>query len=265
VRLRRAAQLLLSRPATDGLEQYDTIAEALGLAHFGCLQHCRTYFHKAAKVTELPSGQNLARVALKDHLGAIYGVEREIKAREARVQLGETLPLERVLPIRQQKSAPLLATFKDWVDQLLPGVASKSAVGKALSYTAKQWPKLVRHLEHPEMPVDNNYVENQIRPVSQGRRAWLFAETQYGAQSSPNLYSLVSSARANGLEPSEYLRHRNLARPRHRAAAALGQQIRHAHLVVVGDGLLDICSRSCPRPTPPRPSRRCSLGMSNLC
>ena len=193
---------------TDGLEQYDTLAEALGLVHFGCLQHCRTYFHKAAKVTELPSGQNLARVALKDHLGEIYGVEREIKAlREARGQLGETLSLERVLAIRQQKSAPLLAAFKVWVDQLLPGVAPKSALGKALSYTTKQWPKLVRHLDHPEMPIDNNYVENQIRPLAQGRRAWLFAETQYGARSSANLYSLVSSARANGLEPSKYLYH----------------------------------------------------------
>jgi hypothetical protein len=66
------------------------------------------------KVTELPSGQSLARVALKDYLGEVYGVEREIKAlREARAQLGETLPLERVLAIRQQKSAPLLAAFKD--------------------------------------------------------------------------------------------------------------------------------------------------------
>jgi transposase len=91
------------------------------------------------------------------------------------------------------------------VAQLLPGVAPKSALGKALSYTTKQWPKLVRYLKHPEMPIDNNYVENQIRPLAQGRRAWLFAETQYGAQSSANLYSLVSSARANGLDPSEYL------------------------------------------------------------
>ena len=110
-----------------------------------------------------------------------------------------------MLAIRQQKFAPLLAAFKEWIDQLLPGVAPKSALGKALSYSKKQWPKLVRHLDHPETPIDNNYVENQIRPLAQGRRALLFAETQYGAQSSANLYSLVSSARGNGLEPCEYL------------------------------------------------------------
>jgi transposase len=161
-------------------------------------------------------------VALKDYLGEVYGVEREIKAlREVRTQLGETLPLERVLAIRQQKSAPLMTAFKGWVDQLLPGVAPKSALGKALSYTTSQWPKLVRHLKHPEMPVDNNYAENQIRPLAQGRRAWLFAETQYGAQSSANLYSLVNSARANGLQPSEYLRYLLEELPKASTAEAL--------------------------------------------
>jgi transposase len=70
-----------------------------------------------------------------------------------------------------------------------------------------QWSKLVRFLESPEMPVDNNYLENQIRPFAQGRRVWLFAQTQQGARASANLYSLVSCARVNGLEPYAYLRY----------------------------------------------------------
>jgi len=193
---------------TDGLEQYDTVAEALDLLHFGCLQHCRTYYHKAAKVTELPSGQNLARVALNEYIGKVYAVERQIKAlREECERTGETLPLERVLKLRQEKSAQIMVAFKAWVEQLLPGVPPKSALGKALSYTTHQWPKLVRHLDHPEVPVDNNYLENQIRPFALGRRAWLFAETEQGAKASANLYSLVSCARVNGLEPYAYLRH----------------------------------------------------------
>jgi hypothetical protein len=57
------------------------------------------------------------------------------------------------------------------------------------------------------VPVDNNYLENQIRPFATGRRAWLFAQTQQGAWASANLYSLVSCARVNGLEPYAYLRH----------------------------------------------------------
>jgi hypothetical protein len=84
-------------------------------------------------------------------------------------------------------------------------VPPQSALGKALAYTTKQWPKLVRHLEHPDVPAHNNYVENLIRPFSQGRRVWLFANNPHGARASANLYSLVATARANGLEPCAYL------------------------------------------------------------
>lgn len=191
---------------TDGLELYDIVAEALRLTHFGCLQHCRTYYHKAAKVTELPSGRSLARVAIEDYIGKVYAVERHIKElREERERAGLTLGLDTVLKTRQERSAPIMVAFKNWVDQLLPGVPPNSALGKALSYTVRQWPKLVRHLEHPELPVDNNYLENQIRPFAQGRRLWLFAHNPYGAKASANLYSLVSCARVNGLEPYAYL------------------------------------------------------------
>ena len=69
------------------------------------------------------------------------------------------------------------------------------------------WGKLVGFLEHPQLPVDNNYLENQIEPFSTGRRAWLFVQTQHGARASANLYSLVSCARVNGLEPHAYLLH----------------------------------------------------------
>lgn len=193
---------------TDGLELYDTIAEELHLTHLGCLQHCRTYYHKAAKVTELPSGKSLARVALEEYIGKVYMVERHIKAlREQREQDGETLPLETVLKIRQEKSAPLMAAFKEWVDKILPGVPPNSALGNALSYTVGQWSKLSLFLTHPDAPVDNNYLENQIRPFAIGRRSWLFAHNPNGARASANLYSLVSCARVNGLEPHAYLLH----------------------------------------------------------
>lgn len=207
---------------TDGLELYENVAEALKLVHCGCLQHCRTYYHKAAKVTELPSGKNLARVALEEYIGKVYAVERQIKQlREEREKSGQTLSLETVLKIRKERSEPLMEAFKEWVDKLVPGVPPASALGKALSYTLNQWPKLIRFLEHPEMPVDNNYLENQIRPFSTGRRAWLFAHNQHGAKASANLYSLVSCARVNGLEPLAYLRYLLEELPKASTAAAL--------------------------------------------
>jgi transposase len=191
---------------TDGLELYDIVTESLGLQHFGCLQHCRTYYHKALKVTELPSGRALAKVAMEDYLGKVFKTEREMKElREQRERTGGTLELDEVLKLRREKSAPVLAAFKRWVEDLLPGVPPQSALGKALAYTVKQWPKLVRHLEHADVPAHNNYLENLIRPFSQGRRVWLFANNPFGARASANLYSLVATARANGLEPCAYL------------------------------------------------------------
>jgi transposase len=191
---------------TDGLELYDIVTESLGLQHFGCLQHCRTYYHKALKVTELPSGRALAKVAMEDYLGKVFKTERDLKdLREQRERSGGILELDEILKLRREKSAPVLAAFKRWVDDLLPGVPPQSALGKALAYTTKQWPKLVRHLEHPDVPAHNNYIENLIRPFSQGRRVWLFANNPFGARASANLYSLVATARANGLEPCAYL------------------------------------------------------------
>jgi len=193
---------------TDGLELYDQVAAQLGIQHFGCAQHARTYFHKALKVTELPSGRSLARVAMEDYLGKVFRIERQIKElRESRERDGGVLTLEEVVQWRLERTAPILTAFKAWVDDLLLGTTPQSALGKALAYTARQWPKLVLHLEHGEVPIHNNAVENEIRPFSQGRRVWLFANNPLGARASANLFSLAGSARANGLEPYAYLQY----------------------------------------------------------
>jgi transposase len=191
---------------SDGLERYDEIAAQLNLLHFGCLTHCRTMFFKARKVSQLPSGRTLANAAMQDYIRPVYQVEGQIKAlREQYQQRGETLPLETVRALRQEKSKPILEKFKAWVDELLPGTPPNSALGKALGYTSRQWPKLVRHLEHPEIPIDNNYIERQIKHYATGRKAWLFSYDAAGAQASANLFSLVMTCRANEVEPYAYL------------------------------------------------------------
>ena len=190
---------------SDGLERYDDIATELKLLHFGCLTHCRTMFFKARKVSQLPSSRTLANAAMEDYIRPVYQIEDQIKAlREEHQKRGQTLPLETVLALRQEKSKPILEKFKAWVDELLPGTPPNSTLGKALGYTSRQWPKLVRHLDHPEIPVDNNYVERQIKHYATGRRAWLFAYDAAGAQASANLHSLVMTCRANDVEPYAY-------------------------------------------------------------
>ena len=191
---------------SDGLERYDDIATELKLLHFGCLQHCRTMFFKARKVSQLPSSRTLANAAMVDYIRPVYQVEERIKTlREEYAARGEVLPLAEVQALRQGKSKPIMEKFKAWVDELLPGTPPNSALGKALGYTSRQWPKLVRHLDHPDMPVDNNYVERQIKSYATGRKAWLFAYDAAGAQASANLYSLVMTGRANEVEPYAYL------------------------------------------------------------
>lgn len=194
------------RLLSDGLELYDHVTEALKLLHFGCLQHCRAYYIKAKKVSELPSSRSLAQVAIEDYFRKVYAVETEITTRrEEYASRGERLPLETVLQLRQDKSAPLMRALKQWVDELLPGVPPKGALGKALAYTTSQWTKICRFLDYPDMPVDNNYCEQQIKSFVTGRKAWVFCDSKVGATASANLYSLVMTARANGVEPFAYL------------------------------------------------------------
>jgi transposase len=191
---------------SDGLERYDDIAAELKLLHFGCLTHCRTMFFKARKVSNLPSTRTLANAALEDYIGPVYRIEGQIKVLRAEYpQRGEPLPLETVLKLRQEKSKPILEKFKAWIDDLMPGTPPNSALGKALGYAARQWPKLVRHLDHPEIPVDNNYSEQQIKHFATGRKAWLFSYDASSAQASANLFSLVMTCRINDVEPYAYL------------------------------------------------------------
>jgi transposase len=140
---------------TDGLDLYEAVIEGLGLRHYGCLAHCRQYFDKAAKVTELPSGRSLARVALEDFLKPVYVVERKVKALRKAAEPSGIVPLSEILAPRQKEAAPIMATFKKWVDDLLPGVPPKTALGKELAYATRQWEKLARFLSDPGMPADN--------------------------------------------------------------------------------------------------------------
>jgi transposase len=90
---------------------------------------------------------------------------------------------------------------------LAPKVLPQSLLGKAVHYTLGQWPKLRVFLTHAAVPLDNNRCENAIRPFVIGRKGWMFSDTVPGAVASANLYSLVETAKANGIEPHAYLAH----------------------------------------------------------
>lgn len=108
---------------------------------------------------------------------------------------------------RQERGQEIMNKLRVKLDDLKPKVAPKTALGKALHYLDNQWPRLIRYLEDGSYPIDNNPVENAIRPFAIGRKNWLFSSSVSGAKASANLYSLIETAKANGLEPYAYLKH----------------------------------------------------------
>jgi hypothetical protein len=180
---------------TDGWEAYAAVVAQQGLTHLGCWVHARRYFVDAAKV--LPPGQaGHARKAL-DCIARLYAIEKAHR---------DSASDER-LAARHTHSRPVLAELRQWLDTVRPTVPPSTQLGKALHYLHQQWPRLVRFLDRGDLPLDNNPAENAIRPFVVGRKAWLFADTPAGAHASALLYSLVETAKANGLEPYLWLRH----------------------------------------------------------
>jgi transposase len=181
---------------TDGYEPYAIVAAELKLVHAGCMAHARRKFDEARKAT--PGDSSHAKCAL-DFIRELYLIEHTLWDRERPVT-----PAQRVAA-RQTRSAPIMQRFHSWLQVLSPQVLPESRLGKAVHYTLGQWPKLTTFLAHGEVPIDNNRCENAIRPFVLGRKGWLFSDTVHGAVASANLYSLVETAKANGVEPHAYL------------------------------------------------------------
>jgi transposase len=179
---------------TDGYGVYDDAAEVLGFTHAGCMAHARRYFDEARKAGD----STHAKTAL-EFIGKLSLIERVLWDRDR-----PCTPAKRVT-VREQQSAPIMAEFYTWLEALAPKVLPEGRLGKAVHYALGQWPKLSVFLTHGEVPLTNNRCENAIRPFVLGRKGWLFADTVKGAVASANLYSLVETAKANGVEPFAYL------------------------------------------------------------
>ncbi|MDZ7923656.1 MAG: transposase, partial [Marinagarivorans sp.] len=102
-------------------------------------------------------------------------------------------------------SVPLLNEFKQWLDKTVSHVVPNSAIGKAVNYTLNQWSKLIAYTQDGQLSIDNNRAERAIKPFVIGRKNWLFSATTSGANASANLYSIIESAKVNGLEPRHYI------------------------------------------------------------
>lgn len=186
---------------TDGYAGYDFIDTIRGIIHMVCWVHARRKFMDVIKVAGIkpgnpPSGN--AGVALK-YISKLYKIEKQ--ARQQR------LSVEELYRERQEKAVPILDEFKKWLDAKVEQAPPKNLLGKAIAYTRKQWPRLIRYTEDGRIQPDNKVVENSIRSYVVGRKNWLFSCTPEGASASACIYSLIETAKANGLEPYWYLKY----------------------------------------------------------
>jgi transposase len=173
----------------DGYAGYEQVDATL----IGCMTHARRKFIEA-KQAQPKNKTGRADWAI-NHIRKLYKIEKAIK----------DLPANEKLSIRQEKSLPLLNDFKKWLDKSVQQVLPKSATGKAIRYTLNQWDKLVGYTKDGNINIDNNRAERAVKPFVIGRKNWMFCNTANGANTSAILYSLIETAKANGLTPFNYL------------------------------------------------------------
>jgi len=187
---------------TDGYEGYDAAVKELpGIIHVGCLAHARRYFFEAAKVTSEQKSDtpSLAEEGM-NYIKKLYVIEKAVRDRYP-----EEEQKNKFTRVRQLCAFRPLKEFKEWLLKGADEVPPTLLLGKAIHYSLEQWDKLVRYLESPYLTPDNNAAENGIRPFVLGRRNWLFNKSPEGAESSCGMYTLIETAKQNGLVPFKYL------------------------------------------------------------
>lgn len=177
----------------DGYQGYDELEKNPHIIRHGCMAHARRRFYEATKASKKA---NIAKYGLK-LIQRLYRIEDEARGK----------PPDEILRVRKERSIPLLADLKKFIDENLHRVPPKSPTGKALNYLHNEWPYLIGYCDDGRVHIDNNFIENKIRPFAIGRNRWLFSDTVDGAKASATLYSLVETAKASRLEPYRYLRH----------------------------------------------------------
>lgn len=177
---------------TDGYTGYEKLGPPQKITLLACMAHARRKFEQALEND--PERAEKVLIIIRD----LYQVERE--AQEAQLSYDE------IKLYRQEKSVPLLEKLEKYLIEEKPLVLPKSAIGKAINYTLKLWPRLKRYIEDGRFHIDNNLIENTIRPVALGRKNYLFAGSHNGAKNAAIIYSLLATCKLNYIEPFEWLK-----------------------------------------------------------
>jgi transposase len=178
------------RLVTDDFSGYKACFE-LGVTEVGCMAHARRKFHELWANHGSPIGEQALKFFVQ-----LYDVEREVAEadNDARHEA------------RRRRSRPVADALHHWMRQQRQKIPDGSATARAIDYSLNRWAALTRFLDDGELPIDNNWVENQIRPIALGRSNWLFAGSLRAGKRAAAVMSLIHSARINGLDPYAYIR-----------------------------------------------------------
>jgi len=175
------------------VDDYGGYKEAFrqGITELGCLAHCRRKFFDL----QANSGHPVAEEALR-RIGELYAIEAKVRDGDAAARFA----------IRQSETLPRLTELHDWLVAQRIRTAEGTGLARALDYILKRWPAILRYVDDGERPIDNNPVENSIRPITLGRRNWLFTGSERAGGRAAAIQSLLGTAKLNGLEPYAWLK-----------------------------------------------------------
>jgi transposase len=176
----------------DAYSGFGHLYEGGKIREAACWAHARRGFYDIHQATQSP----VAAEAL-ERIGAIYAIESEIRGR----------PPDERAAVRQARAGPLLESLRNWLRQMLEKLSKKSELAKAIGYVLTRWSALTRYRDDGTIEIDNNAAERALRVVALGRKNYLFCGSDAGGDRAAGIYSLIATARMNGLDPEAYLRH----------------------------------------------------------
>ena len=178
---------------SDAYSGYNWADKNNDIISVGCHAHARRPF---AELVKLAKTTGLAADAIKFYR-KLYAIEKT--ARE------HNLSAEARYNLRQEKSKPILDAFNKWLNHHLMKTSEQVKIGKAIRYCLNHWADLINYLKDGRIEIDNNFIENAIRPFALGRKNWLFMGSPAGAKAGATFYSLIETCKANNIEPYKYL------------------------------------------------------------
>jgi transposase len=177
---------------TDGYQVYEDFGEKESITHLNCMAHARRKFSEALQNDKMRS-----EYVLK-YMQQLYAIEEYARDKK--------LSFDEIYQLRQHKAAPILEHLGKWMKEAYIQITPKSSIGKALAYTIERWEALSLYAGNGMLCIDNNPVENSIRPVAIGRKNYLFAGSHEAAQESAMIYSLLGTCKLHNINPWEWLK-----------------------------------------------------------